>query len=104
MAKMIEKKRFAYAAEGFAYGGDLDEDIGAVALLFDHLLEAADLTFDSLQAREIGASDIRIDRDRLARFLTFRVYFYHNQMIPPGRIYANERDRRNRRAVVGWLL
>ena len=42
------------ASECRAYGGDLRDDIDAVAVFLDHAGEAANLTFDAAQAFQAG--------------------------------------------------
>ena len=42
------------ASQCRAYGGDLRDDIDAVAIILDHAGEAADLTFDAAQALQAG--------------------------------------------------
>ena len=39
--------------EGAGHRGDLGEDLDAVLLVFDHVLEAAGLSFDAAQAAEV---------------------------------------------------
>jgi hypothetical protein len=47
MLQMITHKGAADSSQGFLHGRDLDEDIRAVAILFDHLLEASNLALDA---------------------------------------------------------
>lgn len=42
------------ASQSFLDAGDLRDDIGAVAILFNHFLEAANLAFDAPQALEVS--------------------------------------------------
>jgi hypothetical protein len=70
VVEMILHESAPDASQSFLYGGDLDDDIGAIALLFHHLLETADLPFDSAQALQVRGLDLRIDRDGLAAFLS----------------------------------
>src|SRR5438309_4626383 len=43
---------------------DLRQDIGAVAVLLDHLLQAAHLAFDAAQAMKVAGLGFRIDAER----------------------------------------
>lgn len=47
VVQVIPQQRFPYSAQRFLNGGDLNHDIRAVSLLLDHLLEPANLAFDS---------------------------------------------------------
>jgi len=97
--EVIEKKRFAYASQGFADGRDLDEDVGAVALFLDHFLQATDLTFDSFEALEIGGSNIRIDGYRFTRggrfpLVPLTLRRGHSSTIPLGRMRPGQPEDR----------
>jgi hypothetical protein len=48
-------------AKGLLHRGDLGEDVGAVAVLLDHLVETADLAFDPLEAVEVPLLEITVD-------------------------------------------
>lgn len=55
---MIAEKLILDAAQRRADGGDLRDDVDAVAVVLDHAAEAADLSFDpgqSFQARALCA-------------------------------------------------
>ncbi len=54
MVQVIAHQVSGYATEGFLDAGDLDDDVGAVAVVFDHFLKAADLAFDAAKAVAIG--------------------------------------------------
>jgi hypothetical protein len=54
MMEMIAHQVSGYAAERFLNAGYLRDDVGAVAVLFDHFLEAAHLAFDSTEAVAVG--------------------------------------------------
>jgi hypothetical protein len=54
VVKVIAHQIASDAAEGFLHAGDLRDDVGAVAIFFDHFLEAADLPFDSAKALEVS--------------------------------------------------
>ena len=66
VAEMIAHEGAADGAQGFLDGGDLHEDVGAVAVFGDHASEAAGLAFDAAQALEIGGLDLRIDAEGFA--------------------------------------
>ncbi len=51
----------ADGAEGFVDGGELGEGVGAVAVVVDHLLEAADLAFDAFEAGEVAGFGVGVD-------------------------------------------
>ena len=55
-------------AERFLDAGDLRDDVGTVAIFFDHFLEAANLAFDAAEAFEIRILKLRIDTDSFASF------------------------------------
>jgi len=61
VVQMIAHQVSGDAAQGFLDAGDLGDDVGAVAVVFDHFLEAADLAFDAAQAVAIGFLELRID-------------------------------------------
>ena len=54
MVQMILHQIASDAAERFLDGGDLRDDVGAVAVFFDHFLQAADLAFDAAETLAIG--------------------------------------------------
>ncbi len=64
--EMVAHQVAGDAAEGFLDAGDLRDDVGAVAILFDHFLEAAHLAFDTAEALEISVFQLRIDGDGFA--------------------------------------
>jgi hypothetical protein len=68
MMQMISHQVSGYAAERFLDAGDLRDDVGAVAILFDHLLQAADLAFDSTETVAVGLFQAGVDSDRFAGF------------------------------------
>ena len=68
MVQVVAHQVSGYAAEGFLDAGDLRDDVGAVAIVFDHFLEAADLAFDAAEAVAIGVFQPGIDSNCLARF------------------------------------
>ena len=73
MFEMALHDLLAEAAEGLLDAGDLDEDFGAVAIFFDHFVQAADLAFDPFEALEVfffGHSLVDRRRRLLARTLT----------------------------------
>src|SRR5579863_469290 len=85
MAEVIFHEGAGDAAEGFLDGGDLGDDVGAVAILFDHLLEAADLAFDAAEAIEVGFFDLRFDFDGFSSGDGHRRYTpWAYRTIPPG--------------------
>lgn len=50
MVKMVAHQGPADAAKRFLDGRDLNHDVGAIALVFNHFLETANLSFDAPQA------------------------------------------------------
>jgi hypothetical protein len=68
MVQVVAHQIAGYAAEGFLDAGDLRDDVGAVAIVFDHFLEAADLAFDAAKAVAIGVLELGIDGDCLSGF------------------------------------
>jgi hypothetical protein len=59
--QMIAHQVSTYATERFLDAGYLHQDVGAVAVVFDHFLQAADLAFDSTKAVAIGLFEAGID-------------------------------------------
>lgn len=53
MFEMALHDLLAEAAEGLLDAGDLDEDVGAVAIFFDHFVQAADLALDPFEPLEV---------------------------------------------------
>lgn len=64
--EMIAHERTGYGAQRFLRGRDLHEDVGAVAVFFNHAVDAAYLAFNAAEAAEIGGFDFRVDTDCLA--------------------------------------
>jgi hypothetical protein len=52
--QVVAHQLAADGAQGFVHRGDLRQHIGAVAVGFDHSLQAADLAFDSAEAEEVA--------------------------------------------------
>ena len=52
------------AAQRLLHRGDLGDDVGAVAVILDHFLQAADLPFDAAQPLPIAFLERLIDRQR----------------------------------------
>ena len=59
--QVIAHQVSGYAAQGFLDAGDLRDDVGAIAVVIDHFLEATDLAFDAAEAIAIGVLELRID-------------------------------------------
>jgi hypothetical protein len=51
---VVTQNFFLDTSQCRAYGGDLRDDIDAVAIILDHAGEAADLTFNPAQALQAG--------------------------------------------------
>ena len=49
------------ATQRFLHAGDLRDDVGAVAIVFHHFLQSANLTFDAAKAMPIGGFNFGID-------------------------------------------
>ena len=64
---MTAQKFLLDARKGGANGRDLGHDVDAIAVLIDHLREAADLAFDTVEAPLRGGLDV----------------FQHRAYIPP---------------------
>jgi hypothetical protein len=54
------------ASKRFVHGSDLREYVGAVSLVLDHALEAADLALDPAQSLQVPFLYRRIDRHRVS--------------------------------------
>src|SRR5580704_15162517 len=68
MMQMIAHQVSAHATERFLDAGYLHHDVGAVAVVFDHFLQTADLAFDPTKAVAIGFFEVGIDVYRFAWF------------------------------------
>ena len=73
---MLGEKLYADAIEGGANGGDLGEDVHAVALLIHHALDTRHLSGDSFEA----------SRELLARVR----FVIHDDNIPPRGIIVKD--------------
>ena len=63
MLQVIVQQRPAHAAERLLHRRHLRQHVGAVALLLDHLLQAAHLALDPPEPGEHRALDLGIHRD-----------------------------------------
>lgn len=61
MIQMVAHERSAHTAESFLNRRDLDDDVGAVAFLFNHFLKSPNLAFNSPESFEVGSFDCGID-------------------------------------------
>jgi hypothetical protein len=68
VVQVVAHQVAGYAAKRFLDAGDLGDDVGAVAVVFDHFLQAANLAFDSAQAVAIGFFQLRMDGNGLSGF------------------------------------
>jgi hypothetical protein len=59
--QVIAEQLPADAAQRLLHRRDLRDDIGAVAILFHHFLQAAYLAFDTPQAPQVRDLEVRID-------------------------------------------
>jgi len=60
MAQMVLEQPAGDLAKRLVHGGNLDENVGAITIFFNHSLKSADLSFDASQAVEIGGLDLWI--------------------------------------------
>jgi len=65
--QVISHQIAGHAAQGLLNAGRFRDDVGAIAIVFHHFLQAADLSFDAAQAMAIGLFDVRIDSHGFAR-------------------------------------
>ena len=61
MMQVIAHQVACYTAEYFLDAGDLRDDVGAVAIVFDHFLQTADLAFNATKAIAIRLFEVGID-------------------------------------------
>lgn len=61
VGEVVAHERARDGAQGLLHGRDLCDDVGAVAVVFDHAVEAADLTFYETKTAEIRGLDFGID-------------------------------------------
>src|SRR5260370_2714502 len=66
MMQMIFHQVARHAAQRLLHGGNLHNDVRAVAVLFHHFLQAAHLAFDAAKTILIGLFQQRIDTEGLA--------------------------------------
>jgi hypothetical protein len=66
MLQVIPKQASARGPQRFLHRGHLDEHIGAVPFLLDHLLETPHLTLDAAEPVKDGGLDLGVDRDGAA--------------------------------------
>jgi hypothetical protein len=64
MLQVITHELPAHTSQRFLYGRDLHEHVRAVAILFDHTLQAADLPLDASQTLDVPIAHLRIHGDR----------------------------------------
>ena len=69
MVQVIPHQVARHAPQRFLHTGDLRNDVRAVAVLFHHFLQAANLPFDPAQAMTVSRFDFRINSDGLARLV-----------------------------------
>ena len=65
MMKMILHQIAGYSAQGFLHGSDLHDDVGAVAVVRHHFLQAAHLSFDTAETLLIAVFESWIDGNGL---------------------------------------
>ena len=65
MLQVVAQQLPADAAQRLLHRCDLRDDLRAVAILFDHLLQAADLALDAAQPLEVRVLDFGVDRFRV---------------------------------------
>ena len=61
MMKMILHEIAGHSAQRFLHGGDLHDDVGAVAIVRHHFLQAAHLSFDAAETLLIAVFERWID-------------------------------------------
>ena len=66
MVQVIAHQVARDAAQRFLHAGDLHDDVRAVAVVFHHFLQAADLPFNAAKPMPIGRFDFRINANRFA--------------------------------------
>ena len=64
--KVIPHQFPSDGAQGFLGGGDLDHDVGTIAVFLHHLLKTSNLTFESPQPAQVGRFPLWVYRDRLS--------------------------------------
>ena len=116
--QVVPHQLTADAAERFVDRGDLGENVGAVSILFDHLLKTAQLPLDATQALQVSRLHFRIDSDgfphrrrcvsngasafgsRFSRLYTFAALGSRRHLISSGQA---RRARRSRKLFVTTL-
>lgn len=66
MPQMVAHQISGDAAQGFLNASDLHDDVRAIAVVFQHSLEPANLSFDAPQPFAIGDLQLRVDARRLS--------------------------------------
>lgn len=64
--QMVSHQLATDTTKRFVCGGDLSKDVRAVAIFFDHLLQAPHLPFYPAEPLEVALFDVRIDADGFA--------------------------------------
>src|SRR4029078_11873260 len=70
MLQMVAPQFPTNAAARFVDCRDLREDVRAISVGFDHLLQSAHLTLDAAQSLQIAILGVGVDRDRFSAFLS----------------------------------
>jgi hypothetical protein len=65
MAQMVLKQPTRHFAQGLMHGRNLYENVGAIAIFFNHSLKSSNLAFDSAKTIQIGSFDLGIDGHRM---------------------------------------
>jgi hypothetical protein len=65
MAQVVFQQSARHLSQRLMDGGDLDENVCAITIFFNHSLKSSNLAFDAAEAIEIGGFDLRIDSHRV---------------------------------------
>jgi hypothetical protein len=87
MLQVILEERSRDLPQGFVNGGNLQENVRAIAIFFNHSLKSSDLPFDTSKPIQIGGLDLRINGNGVLSWSgvgLFRLADHALYYTPPG--------------------
>ena len=113
MPEVIPQQGLADTPQRLLDRGDLSKNIGTVAILFDHLLKTANLTFDSAEPLQVGRLDAGVDRYRLSPAVhlasacritgRFRLFLLHDFTLDTPSPYVKISPTSDKTVQFSWL-
>src|SRR5688500_14687213 len=77
MFEMVSHQLLSDRTQSFVHRGDLGQDVSAIPVLIDHLLQATHLPFDSPQSLKVARLRIGIDACRVTLPFTYTLAPLH---------------------------